>query len=655
MQPTPPTQTSLSSSLSSSQPLQSQQQQPTYFSSAILLLDITTVQGLALYTLYLLHKLRFFRWKDAWRLSQILAWAQPHEHPDININQDQPDLKSDADPTARVVGQESIQTTEEERPCCNSLDGAGDDDSQFTPGGCSAPSYSATLSSSSGGQGEKEGGEKVFSINDRLPPEILVLVFEQLSRPRTLLKCMLVCRTWYQLLGPRIWKAPRMLWSRHWSRFFPHPVIMTTTGPDITTEISSWSVNNDDAAESTRGAHTSEGNNTFPLQDQLLLLHQQHNRQQHQQPQQQQPQQGFHDPVTALGSGQLHDLDRQELERWLEWKKRERLRRIHEHKRRSRRKIKQENPGVRAGNRKVTVMDVDDDSENEDGNEDEEEHESEEIPESESETEYDNTSDEETTLMKMVSGMDYLQSLGVSLESVKVLAHHCPAIQWLDLARSGKLNTECLLMLAERCFDLEWLNLARVHWNELDVAFQHQETVPQPPVSVEVPISLSENIEVSGFGSGSGSGSDNGQGDERDDVDYDDNDGNDIEGDETGTDAISDHAITLLCESCPKLQLLDLSYISSITNAAIEALSESATSLVCLTIIGCPRITSQSLVHLAKLRRTSGKLGCITMGDALGISERDIEEIMRGTLSGWQKSLVDETNLGEILGRSWDE
>jgi len=143
-------------------------------------------------------------------------------------------------------------------------------------------------------------------------------------------------------------------------------------------------------------------------------------------------------------------------------------------------------------------------------------------------------------------------------------------------------------------------------------------------------------------------------GDDDDDGEDDDNKCGSGEGVQED-DGISDHAISALCELCPKLQLLDLSYIPTVTNAAIEALSESAQSLVCLTIIGCPGITSQSLVHLAKLRRSSGKLGCITMGDALGISERDIEEIMRGTLSGWQKSLVDETNLGEILGRSWDE
>ncbi|KAF9186730.1 hypothetical protein BGZ50_002342 [Haplosporangium sp. Z 11] len=212
----------------------------------------------------------------------------------------------------------------------------------------------------------------------------------------------------------------------------------------------------------------------------------------------------------------------------------------------------------------------------------------------------------------------------VTSKSIEVLAQRCPAIQWLDLARSGKLTDHCLCMLAERCSDLEWLNLARCHPNET---------------------SSNKNLE---------------------DVDLTgsyDNAKTEIEGEDAATneqdelvqEAVADRSITMLCESCPKIQLLDLSYISTVSNAAIEALSETAHSLVCLTIIGCPGITSEALTSLARLRNKSGKLGCITMGDALGISESDIEQIMQGTLSGWQKSLVDETNIGEILGRSWDE
>ncbi|KAG0059586.1 hypothetical protein BGZ90_004410 [Linnemannia elongata] len=263
----------------------------------------------------------------------------------------------------------------------------------------------------------------------------------------------------------------------------------------------------------------------------------------------------------------------------------------------------------------------------------------------------------------------------ITSTSVVALANHCPNTEWLDLCRTGVLTEECLILLAERCTDLEWLNLARVSPGVLESSLDD------------------------GLGSGSGAEGDNTnnggtgggidsaidgeaeieQDNEEEFINVDNEkipdpaDGDRLVKEETSTetedrredqeeeekkvkeDSITDRALALLCESCPNLQLLDLSYISTISNTAMESLSETAKSLVCLTIIGCPGITSQSLLYLARLRNNSGKLGCITMGDALGISERDIEQIMQGTLSGWQKSLVDETNLGEILGRSWDE
>ncbi|KAF9913349.1 hypothetical protein EC991_000111 [Linnemannia zychae] len=255
----------------------------------------------------------------------------------------------------------------------------------------------------------------------------------------------------------------------------------------------------------------------------------------------------------------------------------------------------------------------------------------------------------------------------ITAASVKALAMHCPNIQWLDLCRTGILTEECLILLAEQCTDLEWLNLARV----------------SPQLEAEA----SSSSPLAGLDGAGDNGHDNDTNDnagmevdqDEDEVEQEEVKADDekafltstsvqlpIQSDDINTntndeglslkqDSITDRAIALLCESCPKLQLLDLSYIPTITNSAMESLSESAQSLVCLTIIGCPGITSQSLLYLARLRNSSGKLGCITMGDALGISERDIEAIMQGTLSGWQKSLVDETNLGEILGRSWDE
>lgn len=235
------------------------------------------------------------------------------------------------------------------------------------------------------------------------------------------------------------------------------------------------------------------------------------------------------------------------------------------------------------------------------------------------------------------------------------------------------MTEECLILLAERCTDLEWLNLARASPGVLE-----------PSLEDGLGGGGAEGDNANNGGTGGGIDSDiNGEAEIEQDhdeevIDVDNektppvqSDGDRLVKEETSTetenqhqdqeeekvkeDSITDRALALLCESCPNLQLLDLSYISTISNTAMESLSETAKSLVCLTIIGCPGITSQSLLYLARLRNSSGKLGCITMGDALGISERDIELIMQGMLSGWQKSLVDETNLGEILGRSWDE
>ncbi|KAF9154214.1 hypothetical protein BG015_001531 [Linnemannia schmuckeri] len=248
------------------------------------------------------------------------------------------------------------------------------------------------------------------------------------------------------------------------------------------------------------------------------------------------------------------------------------------------------------------------------------------------------------------------------------LAKHCPNTEWLDLCRTGVLTEECLMLLAERCTNLEWLNLARVSPSVLGSSAS----------SLGGAEGDNNNNASDDDGGVTESNIDGEAGIEQDDGEEEEAEMENektpmfLNGDQLakeGTnqvetqdqhekikeDSITDRALALLCESCPNLQLLDLSYISTISNSAMESLSETAKSLVCLTIIGCPGITSQSLLYLARLRNNSGKLGCITMGDALGISERDIEQIMQGTLSGWQKSLVDETNLGEILGRSWDE
>ncbi|KAF9207020.1 hypothetical protein BGZ49_001356 [Haplosporangium sp. Z 27] len=216
--------------------------------------------------------------------------------------------------------------------------------------------------------------------------------------------------------------------------------------------------------------------------------------------------------------------------------------------------------------------------------------------------------------------------INITSESVITLSEHCPRIQWLDLGHSGKLTEAGLVQLASSCSELEWLSLARhhpdsrrdsgIHLHEGLADEQESQEGNHEPETTET----------------------NHQEDSQE---------------EEEEMLISDRAVGLICGCCPKLHLLDLSYVSTITNDAIESLSKTAKSLVYLTIIGCPGITSQSLYYLARLRNTSGKLSCITMGDALGISEREIEQIMQGTLSGWQKSMVDETILGNILGRNW--
>ncbi|KAF9115465.1 hypothetical protein BGX27_007718 [Mortierella sp. AM989] len=741
-----------------------------------------------------------------------------------------------------------------------------------------------------------KGGHEynVSSINDKLQPEILSLVFRQLEeRPRTLGRCMLVCRSWYEVLGPRVWKAPRVLWSRHWSRF--HPVSFMTTRTTTKTKV-------DGAINGLSIQQVSK--------DDLL---------------------------TAMSLNLIHESDQQELTRWFEWKEDEKSKRINAIKRRRSLALKR-GPGVtliQDGQGRVSARtrqfeghqldetdneDIDEESD-EDGDEESDEGDDESSDEdsekevydiedtdeeSESDIDYD-ASDDETPLMRLVSGIDYLQSLlsssgrdsqqnqsfpstgsfpsnlfssiiararrhqtaretrkrlarlglfdglpvslplqtcgrwiqtinlqretpylqsnnaqpnmqnplstpqlhpldiegvqvpfqhhqqqqqeqgllasfigaltqnnhndddsfenralrrnqppvrlrsrrefvtdrtlqtilencpglcrliisechgitneglrlirdskcvaertlmslhmagcyqitdqgllnlvgncgdsqfqphfesldlagcyqitdngliplitqcgnrltqlrvndciNVTSESVMALAEHCPQLQWLDLGRSGKLAEAELVHLASRCSELEYLNLARHHPNnrqdsgiQLDEGFE-EETQGEQEEQEEDPDS--ETIK------------------------HNNQDGK-VEKEEEEERLITDYAIAMICESCPKLQLLDLSYISTITNNAIESLSESARSLVYLTIIGCSGITSQALYYLAKLRNTSGKLGCITMGDALGISEREIEQIMEGTLSGWQKSTVDETVLGNILGQDWN-
>ncbi|CAG8449715.1 16845_t:CDS:2 [Dentiscutata erythropus] len=126
---------------------------------------------------------------------------------------------------------------------------------------------------------------------------------------------------------------------------------------------------------------------------------------------------------------------------------------------------------------------------------------------------------------------------------------------------------------------------------------------------------------------------------------------------------ITDSTVRLIANKCKDniewLNLARPSPIEAVYSSALTTIANHSFSLICLTIIGCKLVTCESLRYLAQLRRKSGHLGCITMGDAVGITEEDIESITNepeGLLSGWQKSSVDENSLKEILdGVSWDD
>ncbi|KAF9585989.1 multisubstrate pseudouridine synthase 7 [Lunasporangiospora selenospora] len=988
-------------------------------SSAMQLLDITTIHGLLLYTLYLLHRLGFFRqrYTRKWivffhRLT--LVWQQHslrllYSAPLVELN---PSV--DDNPMA-------VDTHKQERDPSVTRDSDSDTSTYKQIGSFSSINDDSTLNGYFANKGERGGrcrtdrstpgsskSQDRTHINDMLPAEILVVVFDCLSsHPRVLLRCMLVCRSWYELLGPHVWRSPRILWSRHWSKYLPiasadschfndndyrpiatKPCTMGASDSRTTLPLANTQVHvgvDDDLEEAVAG---SDLLTDLSYSVDCLSSHQQHS--------------------ALIASSHLHPQDREDIEAWLLWRKREKAKQAHERARRRRLRIKKlrerqqsmqqqgkgkehfrvngESGSSRDGNMNPKAANISFDlfgsgeggqnrrdsgiafssslpmsqgrgyeldhpydegnlntgesSEDQDDGQEQgnllQEHDDESDSDFgewfdrlshsedgdhgyENENPYDDhfnsdfykaswnsswrysgeadtdesdfdSSDDETPLMKLVSGVDYLYSImrgnsqtipsslvsssssrssssaspssisaqppstlpvsrdmrlnqevtnshsehklsaplsarvysqsqrsvfsrtlarirkrqlniecrrqlsemrywdglpsGLPLQtcgrwiqvvnlqkealypqkvdsqsfihqtpvlsrrhhqsqrvsngecynitdeglalvrnapcvahqtlvsfhlagcwritdrgvqsllandpkiaplrlesidlagcfqvtdvglkpllrqcgtrllqlrvsdcelitkhSVLALVRHCPRIQWLDLARSGLLSDKCLKGLAANCHSLEWLNMAQAHPERI---------APEPPrpLEIETPAGSAENRQPQSTS------------DHRSSQHY--GEGDRIEGmgdqdeakDEMDKDFISDESIALLCESCPNLQLLDLSYITTLTNAAIKSLSETAHSLVCLTIIGCSGITSEALLALASLRHRSGKLGCITMGDALGISENDIEQIMQGSLNGWQKSLVDETNLGEILGRSWDE
>jgi F-box and leucine-rich repeat protein GRR1 len=218
----------------------------------------------------------------------------------------------------------------------------------------------------------------------------------------------------------------------------------------------------------------------------------------------------------------------------------------------------------------------------------------------------------------------------VTEQSIEFLVQNCNKLCWLDIARIGRITDSSVRVIANSCKEnLERLNLARP--SPLEVLYSSALASPSL-----LPITYIDDISFDG-----------------DDVDHD------VIRNVRSDTEITDASIALLTKQCPNLQLLDLSYMNSITNCSIESIANNSFSLVCLTIIGCRFVTCDSLRYLAQLRRKSGHLGCITMGDAAGITEKDIESITNepeGLLSGWQKSSVDEDSLKEILGGvSWDD
>ncbi|CAB4375259.1 unnamed protein product [Rhizophagus irregularis] len=219
----------------------------------------------------------------------------------------------------------------------------------------------------------------------------------------------------------------------------------------------------------------------------------------------------------------------------------------------------------------------------------------------------------------------------VTDQSIEILVQNCTKLCWLDIARIGRITDSSVRIIANSCKEnLERLNLARP--SPLEVLYSSALASPSL-----LPITyINDDISFDGDG------------------DY-----HDVIRSVRSDTEITDESIALLTRQCPNLQLLDLSYMNSITNYSIESIANNSFSLVCLTIIGCRFVTCDSLRYLAQLRRKSGHLGCITMGDAAGITEKDIESITNepeGLLSGWQKSSVDEDSLKEILGGvSWDD
>lgn len=211
----------------------------------------------------------------------------------------------------------------------------------------------------------------------------------------------------------------------------------------------------------------------------------------------------------------------------------------------------------------------------------------------------------------------------VTEAGIKELVERCgESLLVLDLARIGRITDEVAQLMTVKCSKLEWLNLARQSQLQtmLDTAAM---TVPPSPTS---PVAFPDINSQDVFSK--------------------------IVAPAEYHQELSDATVELLTSNLSSLRLLDLSYQIRITNQAVDSISRNCLSLVCLTIVGCRGITADSLRYLARLRSRSGRLGCITMGDAAGITEEEVDGITNdpeGMLNGWQKSNAAASDEGGFM------
>ncbi|RUS13407.1 hypothetical protein BC937DRAFT_95378 [Endogone sp. FLAS-F59071] len=213
----------------------------------------------------------------------------------------------------------------------------------------------------------------------------------------------------------------------------------------------------------------------------------------------------------------------------------------------------------------------------------------------------------------------------VTEAGIKELVERCgESLLVLDLARIGRITDEVAQLMTVKCKKLEWLNLARP--SQLQTMLN--------TAAIIVPSSTPTSP-----------------------VAFPDINSQDVFSSKTVAPAeyhqeLSDATVELLTSNFTSLRLLDLSYQIRITNQAVDSISRNCLSLVCLTIVGCRGITADSLRYLARLRSRSGRLGCITMGDAAGITEEEVDGITNdpeGMLNGWQKSNAAASDEGGFM------